>query len=144
MFVVDARQGIYAFDITHPGAPKLVRKVADTNGFRIAAAGNYAYVAFQDHMKIYDISRLPNAITPLGSASYAHTAASYPAQGIKIYDVYAYIVGSNIEVLVLEISHPSAPKLAGALESNTISWQVVGTGGIIFTASGGLKVFTRQ
>ena len=68
----------------------------------------------------------------------------YSAQGIKIYDVYAYIVGSNIEVLVLEISHPNSPKLAGALESNAMSWQVVGTGDVIFTVSGGLKVFSRQ
>ena len=111
MFVVDARQGLYAYLIIG----------ATTGG-----------------LVIVDIS---NPSAPQRVWEYD---TYYPAQGIKIYDVYAYIVGSNIEVLVLEISHPSAPKLAGALESNTISWQVVGTGDVIFTASGGLKVFTRQ
>src|SRR5437763_1835939 len=66
----------------------------------IALSGNYAYLtigATTGGLVIVDIS---NPSAPQRVSEYD---TYYPAQGIKIYDVYAYIVGSNIDVLVLEI-----------------------------------------
>lgn len=103
VYVVTVANGVQVFDISDPSSPVNTGNcpLSATNfAWNSAKSGNYIFVAIGDGgMKVVDVS---NPVNPqvVGSSDYLTT-------GVWVANGYAYIVGYNFGMRVLDISNLS-------------------------------------
>jgi len=101
--------------------------------------GNYAYLAAEDGLIIIDISsHLKPVVT-----SYFKTTRYVEAVTVK--NSYAYLGTLNHALLIIDVSNPQSPVLAGSIEQNIDDvWGLEIQDSLLFAASedSGVKVFS--
>ena len=120
-YVADYKRGLVIVDISNPAAPILAGTYETTyNASHVAVSGNYAYVVEGKRgLVIVDIST-PSSPTPVGTYDL-HAAANAAVGGdfivaadVAVSGNYAYVVGSNLGLVIMDISTPSSPTLVGS------------------------------
>ncbi len=104
-------RGVYVFDISDPGDPQLVKRLADYQGtpYDIEVSNGYAYLADNagglSVVSVNDpLNPIQTSYLPLGDAAWA----------VDVFAGYAFVANYiNEGVQVIDISIPSAPSVAG-------------------------------
>jgi len=132
-------RGDYAYLADHNGGLRIIRISNPTQpvevgvydpdtaeAFRLALAGNYAYIADYDHnaLRIVDVSN-PTNPTPVGLYT-----APFPVKAVAVSETlfngrrYAYIaeyeqksIGSNSYLRVVDVTDPAHPTSVGVLQN---------------------------
>ena len=109
--------GIQIVDVSNPSAPALVGSVATpSTTWSIAVEGPYAYAVASDSLYVADVSDPTNPVvigslwTPGGEWS----ASSLP--GLAAVPGVVYVPGYDAGLWLVDVSIPSAPRIAGQVE----------------------------
>ena len=111
-------------------APRLIQRGShDTpeTAVGVAVQGGLAYVADTGALRILDVSN-PGAIAEVG------VAPGIIAQGVEVDGQYAYVSAYGNGVLVLDVSDPAAPVVAGSYDTPNFATSTTLHGDQLFVA----------
>ena len=127
--------GLRIVDISDPANPMEVGFV-DTEGVAeaVQVSGSFAYLADgEDGLRVFDIS---NPADPQETGFYDTPAPGY-AKDVYLSGNYAFVGdGPRSLILVLDISDPASPVLAGEYETLGFVWAIYVTDSHVFVANG--------
>lgn len=109
------KKGLFIIDLTNPAYPKLEGKIRTTyiTTNNIDVNGSYAYITDISGMSVIDITE-PSFPEAIGRYSSNVVYESYNLHGIKVKGNYAYTTRSYYSFLVIDVSNPGDPQLAGS------------------------------
>lgn len=106
--------GFYAVRVTDPALPTIVEGIPGGFAAKVVTEGNYAYVLYTspNNFVIYDIT---NRAKPIKRGSMPLVA---PPTGIAVSGSYAYVANQNEGLLIIDVTNPAIPQLAGKFDPN--------------------------
>jgi hypothetical protein len=139
LYVTAWCQGLIAYDISNPASPDSVGGGAFLNGCHngLAVSGDYAFVSTTHEIEVIDISN-PLAHSVVGT----YDTNSETGLRIALAGDYAYVAARDYGLMVIEISDPTNPTLAGRCDTPHFARDVCVAGDHAFVADaeGGLQV----
>jgi hypothetical protein len=117
-------------DVANPAAPFVVYIIS--NGYRLAVAGDYAYIADDWGLRIVDIS---DPAAPVEVSTYTIAISG----DFAVAGDYAY-VSNAAGLVIIDVSNPNEPVGVGQLETPISHVAVSGDYAYLAGLSGGLKV----
>ena len=102
----------------------------------VAVSGDYAYVASQEAVSVFDISTPANPI----QVAVIDTVGS--AEGVAVSGTYLYVAAWDAGLQRIDISNPLSPSLAGGVDTPGYAYGVAVDGGYAYVAdhAAGLRV----
>ena len=103
----------------------------------VAVSGNYAYVASQEAVSVFDIS---NAANPIQVAVIDTTGS---AEGVAVSGDKLYVADWSAGLRVIDISNPLSPVETAVVDTPGYAYGVAVAGGYVYVAdhAAGLRVF---
>jgi hypothetical protein len=98
---------ISVIDISNPGRPVVVGNISHTTAPEIVMAGRYLYAA-GGNFHVFDLSN-PVNITDVANASLGYSGT------LAVQGQYVYIADWANGLVIVNVSNPQAPKVAGTL-----------------------------
>ncbi|MCB2218755.1 MAG: T9SS type A sorting domain-containing protein [Bacteroidetes bacterium] len=135
-------RGVYVFDISDPGNPQLLKRLAEYQGtpYDIEVSNGYAYLADNagglSVVSVQDpLSPIQTSYLPLGDAAWA----------VDVFANYAFVANYiNEGVQVIDISIPSMPTVAGYYKrTGCFALNVTYDAGHVYVADGpaGIQIY---
>ena len=110
--------GLQVIDVSNPSTPVPIGS-CDTPGIGVGVqvVGSFAFIATYDSLQVVDVST-PASPTLIGSYDPASTGLRYSTRSQSAYDVqvvgsYAFLAAGSAGLVVVDVSNPSLPTLAG-------------------------------
>jgi hypothetical protein len=114
--VADPDAGLRVLNILNRANPQVVRRLSGEAG-DVAISGHYAYIACGKGFRVFDLASPQNA-QPIGIWS-AGEDADGRTLAIAVSASYAYLAFGEDGFLVIDVSDPARPRLAGACSYST-------------------------
>jgi hypothetical protein len=141
-FPDDDTKGVYVFDISDPGNPQLLKRLAEYQGtpYDIEVSNGYAYLADNagglSIVSVQDpLSPIQTSYLPLGDAAWA----------VDVFGQYAFVANYiNEGVQVIDNSIPSMPTVAGYYKrTGCFALNVTYDAGHVYVADGpaGIQIY---
>ncbi|MFH1635495.1 MAG: hypothetical protein ABIG63_16010 [Chloroflexota bacterium] len=132
---------ISMLDLTDPISPSLLGTyVSSRYSLQMIASDNKLYLRTWDGLEIVDVS---NPITPTKLSEITVQIKEYVGEDIALADGYAYLVGFETGLTIVDVSDPSQPFIAHQHNLPFVASNIMVQGHYLFAASwsDGLKVY---
>jgi len=129
-FVTDMDEGLHVVDISDPAEPRRLAKI-DTDGRAcdVEVRGDYAFVADDDAVRIFDVSEPRDA-------REMPECCPVPARRLAVSGGYAFAVDQSFGLSVIDISNPEAPVVTATYQAPGSEADVAVWGDHAFVAGG--------